>query len=67
MTKNINQVLVIFNAKELSVNRNDLQAATLVGQNRENPVLDPLAVQQLNNELYIIHGTGLFIMKIIFI
>ena len=60
-------MLVIFNAKELSVNRNDLQAATLVGQNRENPVLDPLAVQQLNNELYIIHGTGLFIMKIIFI
>ena len=67
MTKNINQVLVIFNAKELSVNRNDLQAATLVGQNWENPVLDPLAVQQLNNQLYIIHGTGLFIMKINFI
>ena len=30
-----------------------LRASTLVGLNRENPILDPLAVQQLDNLLYI--------------
>ena len=43
----------IFNIRELSVIRKDLQASTLGGQNQENPTLDPLAVQHLINQLYI--------------
>ena len=35
-----------------SVNRKDLQASNLVGLTRENPVKDPLAVQHLDNLLY---------------
>ena len=38
----IKQVFFIFNTRKLSVNRKDLWASTLVGLNRENPVLDPL-------------------------
>ena len=38
---------------ELSVIRKDLWASTLVGLNWENPVPDPLAVQHLDNLLYI--------------
>ena len=34
----------------------DLQALTLVGPTRENIVLDPLAVQHPNNQLYISDG-----------
>ena len=37
----------------LSVNRKDLQALTLMGPTRENLVLDSLAVQHLHNQLYI--------------
>ena len=37
--------------REHSVNRKDLQAKTLLGLNWENPVLDPLAVQHLDNPL----------------
>ena len=40
----INQVFFIFNTKELSINRKDLHASTLVGLTRENPLLFPLAV-----------------------
>ena len=39
--------------RELSVNRKVLQALTLVGPTRENPVPDPLAVLHLDNQLYI--------------
>ena len=42
----------IFNPKELSVNRKGLRASTLVGLIWENPVLDPLAVLHLDNQLY---------------
>ena len=38
--------------RELSVKRKDLWALTLVGLTRENPELDPLAVQHLGNRLY---------------
>ena len=51
MTTKINQVLLIFITREHSVNREDLQAKTLLGLNWENPVLDPLAVQHLDNPL----------------
>ena len=51
LSRSINQVLFIFNIRELSVNRNDLQASSLLGLNWENPVLDPLAVQHLDNLL----------------
>ena len=34
---------------ELSVNRKDLHALTLVGSTRDNPVLDPRAVLHLKN------------------
>ena len=37
---------------ELSVNRKDVQASTLVGLTQENPALDPLAVLNLDNRLY---------------
>ena len=40
--------------RELSVNRKDLLALTLVGPPRDNPELDPLAVLHLNNPLYIL-------------
>ena len=43
----------IFNTRKLSKNRKDLQALTLVGLNREKPVLDTLGVQHLYNQLYI--------------
>ena len=39
--KKINQVFFIFNVRELSINRKDLQAYPLVGLNRGNPILDP--------------------------
>ena len=42
----------IFSARKLSVNRKDLGASTLVVLSQENPVLDPLAVQHLDNGLY---------------
>ena len=35
------------------MNRKDLQALTLVGSTRDNPVLDPLDVLHLDNRLYI--------------
>ena len=38
--------------REPSENRKDLQASTLVGPTRDNPVLDSLAVLHLNNWLY---------------
>ena len=38
---------------ELSVNRKDLQALTLLGPTQNNPVLDPLAVLHHDNQLYI--------------
>ena len=39
----------IFITRELSVNRNDLQVLNLAGLNRENSLLDPLAVPHLDN------------------
>ena len=48
---NKNQSSVFFNTRELSVNREDLRASTLVGLNWENPLIDSLAVQHLNNQL----------------
>ena len=36
---------------EPSVNRKDLGALTLVGPTTDNPVLDPLAVPDLDNRL----------------
>ena len=41
-------MLFIFIIRELSVNRKDLKALNLVGLNRENLMLDPLAVQHLD-------------------
>ena len=35
-----------------SVNKKDLRALTLEGLNRENLVIEPLAVQHLNNQLF---------------
>ena len=49
----INQVFFIFNTREISVNKKDLWASTLVGLTCENPILDPLAVQYLENQQYI--------------
>ena len=37
----------------LSVMRKDLQASTLVGPTRDNPILDPLAVLHLESWLFI--------------
>ena len=34
------------------VNKSDVQALTLAGPTREDPVLDPLAVIHLDNQLY---------------
>ena len=51
VTIKINQVFFIFNTREISVNKKDLWALTLVGLNWGNPVLDPLAVQHLDNQL----------------
>ena len=45
VTTKINQVFFIFNIRELSVNRKDLRALSLVGLNSENLILDPLPVQ----------------------
>ena len=39
--------------KELSLNRKDLRALTLVGPTRQNPVPDPLAVLHFYNQLFI--------------
>ena len=36
------------------MNKKDLQALTLVGLTRENPASDPLHVQHIDNQLYII-------------
>ena len=36
------------------MNRKDLQALTLVGPTRNNPVLDPLAVLHLDNQLFML-------------
>ena len=47
----INQVFYSFNTRELSVNRKDLRASTLVGLTWENPTLDPLTVPHRNNRL----------------
>ena len=47
----INQVFFIFNTTELWLARKDLRASTSVGLNRENPILDPLAVLHLDNRL----------------
>ena len=51
MTIQINQVFFIFNTRELSVNRKELQASTLLEQTMENPALEPL-VLHLDNQLY---------------
>ena len=48
----INQVFFILDARELSVKRKDLRASALMGLNQENPILGPLAVQHLNNQLF---------------
>ena len=40
---------------ELSVNKKDFLASTLVGLIWESPALDPLAVQHLDNQLSIIY------------
>ena len=42
--------------RELSVNRKDLRALTLVGPTRNNRILDPLAVLHLDNRLYIMNS-----------
>ena len=44
VTIKINLVFFIFSTRELSVNRKDLEASTLVRQNRKNPLLDPIAL-----------------------
>ena len=42
------------------MNRKDLRTLTLAGPTRNNPVLDPLAVQHLDNQLYMYNiWTGL--------
>ena len=43
-----------FIQRNFSVNKKDLQALTLVGLTRENPASDPLHVQHIDNQLYII-------------
>ena len=40
--------------REPPVKRKDLQALTLSGPPRENPVLDPLAVLHLDNQLCVV-------------
>ena len=42
----------IFNTKELFRELKNLWALTLVGPTKENLVLDPLAVQHLNNQQF---------------
>ena len=56
-----NPVFFIFNTRELLVNRKDLRASTLVGLNRESQAIDPLAVQHLNNPLYMLTLQSIFI------
>ena len=51
VTIKINQVFFIFNIRELTVKRKDLQALNLVGLNKENPTVDP--IQHLDNKLFI--------------
>ena len=41
-------IVVFFLQGNLSVNRKELQTLIFKGPTRENPVLDPLAVQQTN-------------------
>ena len=49
--------LIIFEIKPYWIELNwiDLQALTLVGPPRQDPVLEPLAVQHLDNQLYIMN------------
>ena len=42
------------------MNRKDLQASTLVELNRENPVLDPLALQHFDKQNF-----GIFLEQIL--
>ena len=46
-------------------NKTDLLALTLVGPTRNNPVLDPLAVLQLDNQLYICTDTLIIFISIL--
>ena len=41
--------VIQINKRELLVNKTDLQALTLVGPTRQDPVLDPLPVLHLAN------------------
>ena len=50
VTIKINQVFFIFNKREISANRKDLWASTLMGPARENPALS-LAVLHLDNPI----------------
>ena len=50
--KLINQVFFISTTLELSVNRKDLQAPTLVGPFLKTQDMDPLAEKHLANQLY---------------
>ena len=43
------QLFFIFNTRDISLNRKDFQASTLVVLTQENPALDPPAVLHLNN------------------
>ena len=46
------QQFLIFNTRgNFPVNRKDLQALTLVGPTKKNPVSDPLVAQHLDNQL----------------
>ena len=48
----LNQVFFFSMQGNFSVNGKYLRALTLEGPTKENPVLDSLAVQHLNNQLY---------------
>ena len=48
------------------MNRKDLQALTLDGPTRDNIVLDPLAVQHLDNQLCMQYPNRLVLMLFIF-
>ena len=54
MTTKSNKCSLIPTSGESSGNRKDLEALTLSGPTRDNPVLDPLAVLHLDNRLYLI-------------
>ena len=51
-------LLLMFRCLLYSLNWKDLQATTLVGLTRQNPEPDPLALQHLNNPLYIDSSRG---------